>query len=349
MSSRDARAAFLLATEAMFAVSRLRFEILSTANARRTMTDRLPAPRRLIFVTAWAFTILFAAVAIVVAHATGLSFTGATTPLLTIACIGLVAFLYGASGRSMILSDMAHWTVLWVLFSLAAGIATYSAAACGGPTHDAEFVALDARLGFSWPAWYAVVVHHPALRFGLAIAYTSLMPQIIFSILYLGLRGRNDRNAEFFFTASLAFTITLPISWCLPALGALPYFGHADEAARFYFSDLMALRQHTRHVFALGDLKGLITLPSFHTVLALLFVYIHRGRSRVSAAITLLNLALLVSIPVGGGHYLCDMISGAAVGGFSILVVRWLSGLTFGNTKAARKLALATADDLGSS
>ena len=313
------------------------------------MTDYLTAHRPMVFAIAWAITMLFAVTAVILSKAVGLSFSDTTTPILVTACIGVVALAYGVSGRSAILSDMAHWTVLWVLFSVSAGMATYAAAACGGPTNDAAFVALDARLGFSWAAWYDLVTHHPALRFVLAIAYSTLMPQIIFSIIYFGLHGRNDRNAEFFFTTLIAFAVTLPISWRFPALGALPYFGHAEVAARFYFADLLALRQHSRHVFSLGDMKGLITLPSFHTVLALVFVYVHRARTRVSAVVTLLNIAVLISIPVGGGHYLCDMLSGALVGLFSILSFRWLSGLTFGNTKALEKVGLASANDLGSS
>ena len=180
------------------------------------MTDYLTAHRPTVFAIAWAITMLFAATAVILSKAVGLSFSDTTTPILVTACIGVVALAYGVSGRSAILSDMAHWTVLWVLFSVSAGVATYAAAACGGPTNDAAFVALDARLGFSWAAWYDLVTHHPALRFVLAIAYSTLMPQIIFSIIYFGLHGRNDRNAEFFFTTLIAFVVTLALSrpWC---------------------------------------------------------------------------------------------------------------------------------------
>ncbi len=313
------------------------------------MTDYLTGHRGVAFAIAWTITILFAATAVLLSQSIGLSFSDTATPIFVTISIGLVALAYGVSGRSAILSDMAHWTVLWVLFSVTAGMATYAAAAYGGATHDAAFVALDARLGFSWADWYGFVTRHPVLRFALAIAYTTLMPQIIFSIIYFGLLGRNDRNAEFFFTTLIAFAITLPISWRFPALGALPYFGHTNEAARFYFSDLQALRQHTRHVFSLAEMKGLITLPSFHTVLALLFIYVHRARNWVSKFIIFLNLAVLISIPVGGGHYLCDMISGAIVGLISIMIQRWLSGLILGNTKGVKKVGLATANDLGSS
>ena len=64
--------------------------------------------------------------------------------------------------------------------------------------------------------------------------------------------------------------------------------------------------------FDLSQLQGLISFPSYHTVLAVLLTYAHR-RSALLPPIALVNGVMLFSIPSYGGHYLIDMIAGAAV------------------------------------
>lgn len=313
------------------------------------MFDVLNLYRRQPFLLAWFCVALLVLAAAGLRHITGLEFHEAATPIGGSVMIGLVALAYGISGRSVILSNMAHWAMLWIIFSLSAGIISYAVVALGGPTYDAEFAALDAALGFSWPKWYDFVTGYPALRFALAVAYTTLLPQILFAILYFGLTNQNHRNREFFSAVVIAFAITIVISWRFPALGALPYFGHADEAQRFYFDDFRSLRSHRGHDYSLMKLKGLITLPSFHTVLAILFTYVQRGPGLLPRFIAIVNACVLVSIPVGGGHYLSDMIAGGGVAIVTIMAVRLLEG--YGAAKQIRreKETLATTGELGSS
>jgi membrane-associated phospholipid phosphatase len=64
--------------------------------------------------------------------------------------------------------------------------------------------------------------------------------------------------------------------------------------------------------FDLSQLQGLISFPSYHTVLAVLLTYAHR-RSRLLVPIALVNGIMLFSIPSYGGHYLIDIFAGAVV------------------------------------
>jgi membrane-associated phospholipid phosphatase len=63
-------------------------------------------------------------------------------------------------------------------------------------------------------------------------------------------------------------------------------------------------------------------MPSFHTVLAILFTYAHRPPSRSFIPVAMLNLVMLVSIPFAGHHYVIDMIAGAALAAATIAIVR---------------------------
>ena len=72
------------------------------------------------------------------------------------------------------------------------------------------------------------------------------------------------------------------------------------------------LRAGNPSAFDLSRLQGLISFPSYHTVLAVLLTHAHR-RSKLLIPIAAINGVMLLSIPLFGGHYLVDMIAGAAV------------------------------------
>jgi len=59
-----------------------------------------------------------------------------------------------------------------------------------------------------------------------------------------------------------------------------------------------------------ADAQGLVSLPSFHTALGVLFCLTLR-HSRLGWPCLLLNLLMIASTPVMGGHYLVDLLAGA--------------------------------------
>ncbi len=85
--------------------------------------------------------------------------------------------------------------------------------------------------------------------------------------------------------------------------------------------DLHALRDGTLTSVSLNDIKGIVTLPSYHTVLAILLTYVYRNQRRMLAVRLPINLLMLVAIPSEGGHYLADMLAGSAVAALSIWTV----------------------------
>ncbi|MDC6684527.1 phosphatase PAP2 family protein, partial [Leclercia adecarboxylata] len=111
---------------------------------------------------------------------------------------------------------------------------------------------------------------------------------------------------------------------------------------------LEALRAHALRRVELTELKGIIQFPSFHTTLALIFPYVHRDSGRLFRPLLALNLILLISIPVGGGHHFADMIAGAVIGLLAIAIARHLGSRQPGIAGPGKE-RLATAEDLGSS
>ncbi|GAA0585799.1 hypothetical protein GCM10009416_25140 [Craurococcus roseus] len=75
-------------------------------------------------------------------------------------------------------------------------------------------------------------------------------------------------------------------------------------------------------VLALNQLAGIVSFPSFHTTLALLFTYAHHGIRLTLPAFAALSGVMLFSVPSKGGHHLADMPGGAAVAVAAVVLVR---------------------------
>ena len=252
----------------------------------------------------------------------GLSFIHFQTIGMVVASLLLLGHFYAASGRSTSLADMANYGALWIGFSVLAAIFTYLTASLGFPLCDAGLAGIDSALGFDWLAWFHFVSAHPPLRLLLAIVYSSLMVQIAGSIIYFSHCRRGERNDELWWCALVSLLFTGIISGIFPALGAFVTFNVAERAMATHLPHLLALRGAGISSFALQDMQGIISLPSYHTVLAILLIYVHRGERRRFSVIAVINGFMLLSVPSEGGHYMIDMIAGGSVAIFSILLVR---------------------------
>jgi len=275
----------------------------------------------------------------------GLSFSHWTQVVVLTGLLLAIGFFYGSFRRNAQLADMALWGALVAAFSVAAAIFTYLTATLPFPLTDSELVNIDAGLGFSWPAWFQFVNSHPLLKGLFVILYTSLLPECAASILYFAHRRRNDRIAEFLFGALISILITATISGIFPARGAFAHFGVPGPAWATYPSHLLALREGTAASFSVNEFQGIITMPSYHTVLAILIIYAYRGCGRLFALILALNGLMLLSLPSEGGHYVIDVIAGAAVVAVTIAIssavarTRWWRQLSGANAMIHRSAA----------
>ena len=275
----------------------------------------------------------------------GLTFSHWTQVLVLTGLLLAIGFFYGSIRRNGQLADMAVWGALVAAFSVAAAIFTYLTATLPFPLTDRELVRIDSGLGFSWPAWFQFVNSHPLLKWLSVILYTSLLPECAASVLYFAHRRRSDRIAEFLFCALISILITATISGIFPALGAFAHFGVPGPAWATYPSHLLALREGTAASFSVNEFQGIITMPSYHTVLAILIIYAYRGYGRLFALALAFNGLMLLSLPSEGGHYVIDVIAGFAVVAVTIAITsaaartRWWRQLSGANAVAHRPIA----------
>jgi hypothetical protein len=125
---------------------------------------------------------------------------------------------------------------------------------------------------------------------------------------------------------SISATVGLVVFWLAPAIGPWAYYGQAaygsppPSAEAAFLADFSALREGRFTVLRAG--QGLVTIPSFHVVFAVLFAWVFRKERFLYPVAIVLNLAVIaVTFPVGW-HYLADLPAGMIWVAATIAVVR---------------------------
>lgn len=193
---------------------------------------------------------------------------------------------------------------------------SYLAAMSGFPLVDAELARLDAALGFDWDTAARWVAERPALDRLFYAAYMSLLFQPFAVLLAGSVLRTGERNREVIWLTGLGLAVCIAISAFTPALGKV---GHVGVG---YLEVIEEIRGGRWSVLDYGAFEGIVTFPSFHMASAVFLIYAVRRSRRLLWAFAPLNVAMMASTPTAGGHYLVDVIAGAAVAVACIFLVR---------------------------
>jgi membrane-associated phospholipid phosphatase len=235
--------------------------------------------------------------------------------------------------------DAGEYVGLFALICLLGAVASYPAAADSAGFVDPVLVRIDHALHFNWIGWYDIVSAHPSLQLLGAAAYASIY---VTPAILLGYFAHADRrgDARLFLTSFwLAAIATLALFTRFPAEGPLAFLWQGRipymPASALYQAQLIPeLRNHTLHEISFGTLHGLVCTPSFHTTSAVLYIFTAWRVPRLRWPLIALNIAMLLSTPVEGTHYLADMIAGALVAIATILVTSMAMRIHGGATTA---------------
>ncbi|MET7244343.1 phosphatase PAP2 family protein [Methylobacterium sp. EM32] len=256
-------------------------------------------------------------------RAAGLALEAASALLPAAACLGLelVATVYTVRRPDPRLAVSLSCVAQILGFSACAALLSYAVAATGGPLRDDAFLALDRALGLDWTAYLAALNDRPGLGAALTLAYRTLMPQMILVVVVLGFGGRLAAAREFVLAFVIAGVVTVVLSGLLPAVGTYAHLGLRPEdfsrlspaAPYAHLADLTGLRDGTLRSITLDRMEGIITFPSFHTALGVLFIrYFWMSRITRWPGIAL-NGMMIAATPIDGGHYFVDVGAGAVI------------------------------------
>ncbi|WP_316226185.1 phosphatase PAP2 family protein [Bradyrhizobium sp. SZCCHNS3052] len=252
--------------------------------------------------------------------------------LSTSAIYGIIGYANARSARRAkpwmfsFLTGMAQTTLAsTVLASL-----SYIATAANLPLQDANLLALDRALGFDFRDYLSFVNDRPWAVLSLAFGYRSISWTICIIVVALPLLGHYRRFAEFNLAISLTLALTCIITLFVPALGVyhaleLPPSAYANLIPQAYFDtarEVPLVRDGTLRLLDTSHLAGIVTFPSFHAAAAVLDGWALWSLRWLRPFNVLIHGAMLLSTPIGGGHFLVDMIAGIAIATASICIAR---------------------------
>ncbi|PAY05382.1 hypothetical protein CK489_28750 [Bradyrhizobium sp. UFLA03-84] len=209
-----------------------------------------------------------------------------------------------------------------VAFTNLAIIMSYLACAQRFPLVDDRFAAMDAAIGFDWPAAFTwAKVEHPAIGSTLDIIYDTMIAQFFVLLVALCVTRKTAQLRRFAWLFAVTLLIIIPISMALPAEGAWAHYGVARLTSAYYLPDFYALRSGAMHTIDLRSPNGIIQFPSFHASLGLILILCSRGTFLFWFFLPL-NVVMIASAMTAGGHYLVDIVFGLATVPFAIVALR---------------------------
>ena len=163
----------------------------------------------------------------------------------------------------------------------------------------------------------------------LALVYLSVMPQMTLLLLWLGAPAQLEDLYGFTLSMAYGAIITLAIWTPFPSFGAFSVYILPDDVASKlnliagfdYAHDLVEMLKSGPGLISPRDLRGLVGFPSYHTLQAVLLTWYARG-TLLRWPFIALNSAVLIAIPLHGGHHVVDIIGGFFVGVVAILIAQ---------------------------
>jgi membrane-associated phospholipid phosphatase len=214
----------------------------------------------------------------------------------------------------------------WLTAAAILGVLSYVSARLNLPLNDDWLIATDKALGFDWQAYIHWFDQSSVLAFISSTAYISSGPQMLALIALLFLYKNIAHIQRFLLAFIFTGALTVILSALFPAVAGYVHYNidvtqlHNLHpiAARIHEAPLMAMRNHTTDVIGF-PMQGLVTFPSFHSALAIVLIYAAWPIRWLRLPIIILNILVLLSTPVDGGHWLTDVIGGVAV---ALLVIK---------------------------
>lgn len=280
-------------------------------------------------------------------HASGLALDTASTLTPALSCVGLelLASFYSTWRPEPRFAVSLSGLAQIIAFSACAASLSYAVAVTDGPLWDGTFQALDQSLGLDWLAYLHGLNDHPWLGHVLSLAYQSLMPQLAVVVIVLGFSGRFSAVREFVLAFVMTGTFSVVLSGLVPAMGTYRHFGLRPEdfpalnptAPYLHLAHLAGLRDGTFQVVSLHHIQGIITFPSVHAALGVLFIRYFWMSQLTRWPGLALNAMLLAATPIDGGHYFVDVAAGALIAVIAVATASFVGQLAR-NPAGSRKI-----------
>jgi membrane-associated phospholipid phosphatase len=243
------------------------------------------------------------------------------TPVSCGAFIAAAGWFYRSVRKEPRLAAVLTSTSQIIAFANVGAPLSYLAARSGFPLQDALFDSWDrAWLHLDWTPILQMVAERPNLRQVLLLAYSSFAVQTVTTVFALGVAGHLARLTTFIVAFIATTLITIAISAVLPSVGPWVFLDlHPAMANGFLPTSssswpvFLGLRDGTFHTINGMNSEGIITFPSLHAALGILFAAALWRVRVIKWAALILNALMLIATPAYGSHYFVDVIAGVAL------------------------------------
>ena len=309
-----------------------------------TSAALLPRPRRFsgtaVFRTSAvgnliAATVAFAGfAAILVVGAAGMRFEAGPFlqfVVLAAATCGLWSWCT-ARGLDRRLGDAALVVSAGIAALLTCGIISNAGLRLGAPTIDPLLLNIDGLVGIEVEAAVRAFARYPWAIDTLAWFYNSSSLAVVALIMVALVTNQRRLTFELLATVVVAMQVVALCSIATPAIGAMVHTGMLDlqgaglprGAGVYHLEAFEHFRAGSDPLLRLGDMNGLVTFPSFHTVLALLATQAVAHTRWRWFGVAWTATVIVSTIPIGG-HYAVDLVAGFAIWGGCAWLARRVS------------------------
>jgi hypothetical protein len=230
----------------------------------------------------------------------------------------------GRQSGDFVLAEMFLGLALILMLSAIAPAAQYPAIALRRPLVDSWLAGFDDAIGVRVPTLAAWTQAHPAIGIPLLYAYNSFPFQFFLPPLALGLLHRNRAALwEFLFHLHVCTAVTAACVALWPAGGVYRFYNFTpafDES--HVIAQFEGLYSGSLKVIESAQLDGLISLPSFHTALAVIATWALWKYRFWRVILVPLNLGLIAATVFSGAHYVADLPAAVAMCGLSLWLYR---------------------------
>lgn len=236
---------------------------------------------------------------------------------------------FATSGHTLILAG-----TYIVVMSAAAAPLSYFVVTTGFPLADVHFSSFDKALGFDWLGFLEWTNQHPWFAKFLTISYFSSAFMMGLLLVVLSWLGQIRNLQHFIALFALTACAVLIISGLFPAYGPYHFYNPdpslssnmSGNAGSWHIEIYRALVTGQFHHFDWKTTEGIVSMPSFHTILAIITAYGLREVRFLAWPSYALGFAVIVSTLPEGGHYLVDVLAGGTIAVIAIIAVRAIDG-----------------------
>lgn len=212
------------------------------------------------------------------------------------------------------------------------------------PLADDMLSRADIALGFDWPAYVTWLNANHRLFYAVEWTYAGLDKySAVFLMIWALGDDKKQRCFEFMAFFIVSASLCMVVGALFPAWGSVAHYAmdytkleNIDPTmGKYFIKHITELREEIAPVLNLSEMPGLVTFPSFHSALGLLIIYVCRKKLWLLIASAIVNLSMIATTPLLGGHYFVDIIGAAFFALVSIIIVNAANTITARNSQHA--------------